>query len=100
MMRSESSIVGSPPKKRPANSGSILIDHGPLERIVVLDTVWVIAMPGNAGIVYDTIERTARDAWAKMADRKPFGTAQESNHVLRGRGYRARKVHVVLTLKE
>lgn len=60
----------------------------------VLDRVWVVASPGNSGIIY-CMDSTQAGVWAKVEREEVMGTGVTAA-MLRKRGYVARKVAIVL----
>jgi len=61
----------------------------------VLDTVYMIVMPDAIGIVYGPPATSARDAWARVEELELMGSGVTA-HELRRRGYRARRVQIML----
>jgi hypothetical protein len=69
-----------------------------VQKIKIIDTVWVIVYPDKDGIVYDTIATNPRESWRKLAEGELMGTGV-SNQMLHDRGFRARRVEVVLLIR-
>jgi len=69
-----------------------------VQRVKTLDTVWIIAFPDNTGIVYDTMGKNPRESWRKIEEGELMGTGV-TNQMLHDRGFRARRVEVVLLLR-
>lgn len=69
-----------------------------IQNTKLLDTVWIIVLPDNVGVVYDTMSTSARESWQKLAEGELMGTGI-TNQMLHDQGYRARRVEVILLLK-
>lgn len=66
-----------------------------VQKTKLLDTVWIITFPNNTGVVYDTMGRNPRESWRKLEAGELMG-AGITNQMLHDRGFRARRVEVVL----
>lgn len=58
---------------------------------MVLDEVWMIVLPRNKGVVYDTMASSAHEAWQKAFAIEGFLTEE----TMKKSGYRARKVKIL-----
>jgi hypothetical protein len=62
---------------------------------MILDTIWMIVMPDNRGIVYNTISTRPSDCWRLLEEGQLMGTAMDRKR-LRAQGYRVKRVQVVI----
>lgn len=75
--------------KRSPNNGAALA------RSRLLDQVWMIVLPDDKGVIYDTIATSARGSWQKVFEKEILGTGITRPILLRN-GYRAKKVEIAL----
>lgn len=59
-----------------------------------LDTVWMLVLPDNKGVVYE-IGKSAKEVWDKVIERELLGTGVTKAD-LQKKGYRAKQVDIVL----
>lgn len=62
--------------------------------MIVLDRVWMLVSPNNKGVVY-SIATNAMDIWNTVIEDELMGSF-ETKASLHDKGYRARKVTIVL----
>lgn len=59
---------------------------------MLLDTVWMIVLPENKGVVY-AIGTSAKEVWDKVIGEELLGTGVTKD-ALQKKGYRAKKVEI------
>ncbi len=59
---------------------------------MILDKVWMIVLPDNAGVVYE-IGTSAKEVWEKVIRNETLGTGV-TKEMLQKRGYKARRVTI------
>ena len=60
----------------------------------VLDKVWVVVLPNDAGVIY-AVSGSLAELWADIEERELMGTGITAE-ALRRNGYRAKRVEIVL----
>jgi len=65
---------------------------------MILDTVWMVVAPRNKGVIY-CIGCSAAEVWSKIELDEVMGTGVTATS-LRAKGYRAKKVNIVLETDE
>jgi hypothetical protein len=60
---------------------------------MTLDEIWMIVLPQNKGVVYDTIGTSSHETWEKFLSIDCF--KHNTQEQLHKDGYRARKVRIV-----
>ena len=60
----------------------------------VLDKVWVVVLPNDAGVIY-AVSGSLAELWADIEERELMGTGITAE-MLRRNGYRAQRVEIVL----
>lgn len=60
-----------------------------------LDTVYMIVLPDNKGVVYDSVSTKPQDSWRKVIQTEALGTGV-TKEMLQRQGYRAKKVIISL----
>lgn len=63
--------------------------------MIVLDTVYMVCLPKNRGVIYGAAGGSPAEAWTSFEELELGGTGVDRLDARR-RGYRARKVHIVL----
>jgi hypothetical protein len=62
--------------------------------VKVLDTVWMVVLPGQKGIVYE-VGKSAREVWEKVLTNETLGTGV-TRPLLHKQGYRAKRVSIAI----
>lgn len=66
--------------------------------MIKLDTVYMIVLPDDRGVIYDTIGESAKESWQKANSIMGKFLSYEGNTIekLRANGYRAKRVEIIL----